>query len=247
MFAAIVVLAVFYIVAGWVAYAMGDATPIWLQNAIAITKYAVSCLSCLTVWTIWDERIDNRDIYLLRAAFTFLVCADTCMVLLFPFINRVNPSLAGTIQTVGIIFFMIVQTCFIVRHSRETLKLLRTGNRRTTVKNIAVEILILMCVTIPVVAAVYFSTKKEVLVIVAYGVYVIFSLYTAWGVFRRDFYPKLNKWMIALGMTCFFLCDLNVGLSFVSKFADALVWMFYTPALVLLSYSGVKMANAKKS
>lgn len=64
-------------------------------------------------------------------------------------------------------------------------------------------------------------------------------------VFFHRFFPKKNSWMIALGVSCFFLCDVNVGLSFLSPFATTLVWMFYTPTLLLLSSSGIDFDKRK--
>jgi hypothetical protein len=68
-----------------------------------------------------------------------------------------------------------------------------------------------------------------------------------WGTLTRSFYPRLNAWLIALGITAFYLCDVSVGLAAdlanikderASAFLDNLVGFFYTPALTCLALSG---------
>lgn len=223
----------------------GHTVPVWFLNATCVVKFLASCTACAIACSIKDDRLDDQDAFLLRGAFSFLVGADFFMVLLSPVLINLKVTDSTLPQSIGMILFMVVQTILIIRHSRNTRKLYR-GSKRQVAKNVAIEVIIFMCAAIPVVAAFYFKTQKQPVVIVAYGLYVIVSLYTAWGTLRRGFFPRRNAWMIAIGMTCFFLCDFNIGLSFLVPFLGAFVWIFYTPALLLLSTSGIDFAGKKK-
>lgn len=243
----IAVLAFLYVPGDWAVYIlskMGVPVPAWSRIAIAGAKYLSSCLAFAVVWTTGEDRIDDRDIRLLRMAFAFLIAADFFMVALFPVLSALGRNPPEWINTAGMVFFMAVQTCLIARHLRNSRSLF-AGTRRAAVKNAAVELIILLAAAIPVTAAVSAAGKTALPVLAVYGVYLLLSLYTAWGVFRRGFYPPLNQWLIALGMTFFFLCDLNVGLSGLNDFATTLVWLFYTPALMMLSLSGVDFGKRK--
>ncbi len=87
-------------------------------------------------------------------------------------------------------------------------------------------------------------TARRVMIISIVAL-ALFYIAGDWTVFFHRFFPKKNSWMIALGVSCFFLCDVNVGLSFLSPFATTLVWMFYTPTLLLLSSSGIDFDKRK--
>lgn len=216
--------------------------PSWFLIATCVVKFLASCTACAIACSIKEDRIDAQDAFLLRGAFSFLVGADFFMVLLSPVLSNFKCALADLAKSIGIILFMVVQTILIIRHSRNTRRLYR-GTKLQVAKNVAIEIIIFLCAALPVVAAIYFKTQKSSIVFVAYGIYVIVSLYAAWGTLSRGFFPRRNAWMIAIGMTCFFLCDFNIGLSLPFPFFSAFVWIFYTPALLLLSTSGIDFAG----
>lgn len=240
----IILLAIFYISGDWILYLfqhMGITAPVSYMNAVALTKFCVSCLACAVVWLITkQERIDTRDIFLLRAAFCCIVAADFFMVLLYPVLKNLSLHPASWIQTTGIIFFMAVQTLLILRHLRGARELLSRG-KGAVAKHLAIDLALILIIAIPVIIALYVSTHQDLLVFLAYGVYIILSLAVAWGVFHRPFFPFYNKVLIASGMTAFFLCDASVGLSILSPLATAFVWVFYTPALLALAYSGIRV------
>ncbi len=95
---------------------------------------------------------------------------------------------------------------------------------------------------------------KVVLILAALGTALLItgtvSLWMGWGTLIRSFYPRLNAWFIAIGITNFYFCDISVGLStdLTGTTAGAilknLVGFFYTPALVLLALSGYRWAGA---
>ncbi len=245
---AIALLSLFYITGDWVSYAYiraGSSPAPAFAIAVAAAKYLASWLSCLFVWSIGNDRLDERDAFWLRAAFSFLVAADTFMVLLFPVLAALGRSPSEAFNAAGIICFMAVQTCLIVRHWRNARSAYRgpgrgeAGRKRALAKLAVTELFMVLIVAIPVTASYYLAARKPTPIMVVYGVYLVISLAVAWSALRRSFFPRRNAWMIALGMTSFFLCDVNVGLSGLSPVATPLVWTFYTPALILLAASGI--------
>lgn len=76
-----------------------------------------------------------------------------------------------------------------------------------------------------------------------YGIILCISLWA--GLTNRVLllYPKRNASMIAVGMACFFCCDVLVGLDGLLQsgrlwlVATSLIWVFYTPAIALLALS----------
>ncbi|MCD1653413.1 hypothetical protein K7J14_01705 [Treponema zuelzerae] len=245
MIISIVALALFYIAGDWAVYLFGKSkialAPAFLC-AVATAKYAASCLSFAVVCSTREDRLDNRDWFWLFFAFVFLILADFCMVFLYPVLAALDMNPPAELQTAGIICFMAVQTCLIVRHARNVrnhYRMIRNSPERSVAKSLSVEAAVLLIAAIPVVAAAYAANRNSLPVMIVYGIYVVLSLAAAWTVFFHRFFPKKNSWMIALGVSCFFLCDVNVGLSFLSPFATTLVWMFYTPTLLLLSSSGI--------
>lgn len=80
--------------------------------------------------------------------------------------------------------------------------------------------------------------------IFSYGLLLTTSLWMAWNTLGSGFFPKLNAWFIALGLTCHYLSDICIILkNNIEAFAPIgrpLVWTIYTPALIMLSLSGYK-------
>lgn len=238
----VLLLAAFYVAGDWIVYlrnAHKQAIPAAFLIAVAAAKFCVTTISFILVWNIDEDCIDRKDRFLQRLSFAFIMCADFCMVLLNPVLLALGIKTGDGIMTLGILFFMVVQTCLIVRHSRNTLSMYRS-DRHSLAGHVAIEVLLLLVTAIPAAGIIYLSTHKTNVIFMIYAFYLIISLYVAWGTIRRRFFPKKNAWMIAIGMTCFFLCDLNIGLSTLSPLMNTFVWVFYTPALLLLALSGVK-------
>jgi hypothetical protein len=83
------------------------------------------------------------------------------------------------------------------------------------------------------------------LVIIAglYGIILSISLWAGLTSYILGLFPYKNSSMIAIGMLCFYFCDISVGLDGLLGsgtawvFATSLTWIFYTPAITLLALS----------
>jgi hypothetical protein len=77
-----------------------------------------------------------------------------------------------------------------------------------------------------------------------YASLLISSLYCSLNTVKNSFYPLYSALFIGIGMFLFFMCDLNVGLFNILKNSELnfltgfLIWFFYAPSQLLLSFSG---------
>lgn len=185
-------------------------------------KYGTVFIFFLTSLFIKNQS-NLQDIILLRIALFFTLCADTCLLI----INH---------YSLGIVFFIIVQTIYIVRHS--------------IISKINIKLL-LIPVSIIFVSPVFISIvsntlqKIDAMLIqlgIIYGTVLITGLLIA---------QKCHN-IISYAMILFFLCDINVALSYVLYFypiyvlnipmdyiTNFLIWTFYFPSQLLLTLSGM--------
>lgn len=230
-----------FVAADWIVYYFCDIKKLegtcsfsMYQN---ITKFCTTCLNALLAWIIVNDGIDRRDTILLSLAFAFTVLADFFLKILY----NTDPSGRDNYLLAGIITFMIVQTFYIIRHSRN-MKGYFIYDSGIIKKNVFTEALWFILIAAAVSVIIYLRPKPLTATVLIYAAFLITSLATAWGTIRRSFYPRKNAWMIAIGLTCFFCCDVNVGISILpdTPIANNVIWMFYTPALMLLSLSGYR-------
>jgi len=82
-----------------------------------------------------------------------------------------------------------------------------------------------------------------------YGIVLSISLWAGLAANTLELLPKRNSVMVAVGMICFYCCDVLVGLDAVMEaglpwlWANSLIWIFYIPALVLLALSCYRYNN----
>lgn len=201
-------------------------------------KY-IGIILCLIMSFIIDERgHDKEDTKLLQLAFCFTAAADLCLVVL-------------DYNALGMFLFCFVQMIYIVRH------------RRGIKKKYKLYIIIVTIILITSVCKLVTSNmgitnleynrinEKLIMIGCVYSVLLTCSLYTAWKTFNGNFYPRYSCVLISIGMTLFFLCDINVAISGIASniivkgidvesFSKFLVWIFYLPSQVLLALSGYR-------
>ncbi|WP_164880693.1 lysoplasmalogenase family protein [Clostridium manihotivorum] len=177
---------------------------------------------------IGTKGYDNADRNLLQLAFFFTSIADFFLII-------------KNYYTLGVLFFILVQVTYIIRHSRK---------KFFNSKYIMVDILVFAAL---ITTAILFKPdcidNSLYIIALIYGYFLLNSLIIAWSTLSKEFYKKVSSFMIAIGMTLFFLCDINVGLyQFLVLCYDTpsleiiyfLVWFFYLPSQLLLSLSGYK-------
>lgn len=185
-------------------------------------KYGTVFIFFLTSLFI-NNQSNLPNLLLLRIALFFTLCADTCLLI----VNH---------YSLGIVFFIIVQTIYIVRHSI-------IGKINIKLLLIPVAIIFISPVFISIVSM--YLPKIDATLIqlgIIYGTVLITGLLVA---------QKCPK-IISYAMILFFLCDINVALSYVLYFypiyvlnismdciTNFLIWTFYFPSQLLLTLSGM--------
>jgi hypothetical protein len=210
--------------------------------------YARSILCALMVALIGHASVDRRDQLVLGGAFVLTLAGDYCLVL-----N--DYTLPGTA------IFAVVHVLLIYRHARGLLASLAPAERsRTILFSVVTGIVAYGGSLILVIAVSGILQRTGMFAIdVAYLALLATSLWVGWGTLIRRFFDRRNAWYIAIGMTCFYFCDVIVGLSTalmgnpdpaqarVGQVLHNLVGFFYTPALVLLAYSGYRWRKVDRA
>lgn len=168
---------------------------------------------------IGSEGLDRRDRVLVQAARFFTLIADYYLVI----VNNVE---------YGILAFCLVQMLYIARH-----KFMKKIKVHMLLGIILLSIMFILLV-INIDAK---NLSKELVILGAvYGTLLVTSLYSA---------IKTRRYLIAIGMFLFFMCDLNVALfNLIGSFSfysvrlefivGFLIWLFYLPSQLLLTLSG---------
>jgi hypothetical protein len=197
--------------------------------------YARTVLCFVLVVLIGPTAVSLTDRRWLGAAFVVTSIADYFVIL-------------ADEMALGTLTFMVVHGIFIVRHARGLRASFAPEERGRTIRCMAIT----GVVAFGGAGAVLLGTASilrggGVLAIdCVYVLVLAVSLWMAWGTLIRRYYPRYNAWLIAIGMTSFFFCDVSVGLAAAlaghpsGSILGNLVGMFYTPALVLLAFSGFR-------
>jgi len=195
--------------------------------------YARTVLCAVLVAMIGPARLDDRDLGLLGGAFAVTLVADYCLILhdwMIP----------------GTLLFVVVHGLLIARHARGFAASLRPPARARTLRLLALTALgayggaaAIIAAVAPILDRVHmFALDAGYLCVVAT------SMWMGWGTLFRGAYARGNAVYIAIGMTCFFCCDVAVGIAAALDGRPAgavltnMVGLFYSPALILLAYSG---------
>jgi hypothetical protein len=211
-------------------------------------KYCVTLICVMVAWKAQSHSISPTDTRLLRAAFLFVAVADFFLVVLCGIFE--NSRLQLAFFAVGVIAFTVVQILLIIRHVGA---ICRRVEPSISHRRIAVTLRIVTAVmlyTPGLVATVVFWPHIAVLgwfavVGMIYAFLLLTSVWAAWGAVIGSLYSSNHSLMIAIGMTFFLFCDLCVGsqlffTNWLVNITSGLVWLFYTPALLLLAISGCR-------
>ncbi|EJO5348746.1 hypothetical protein NRP93_002879 [Clostridium botulinum] len=199
----------------------------------------ISIIICFAITLSIKENIyDKKDLTILRLALFFTVLADFNMLILEKF-------------QLGILFFIIVQSLYIIRHGR-----FKDINGIVKFNYKVIYFFIFYLVIFIIFKSLNVFSKESTILYMAfiYSLLLIQSLITAYKTFSNNFFEKKTCTIISMGITLFFLCDLNVALSNISFYLISIkcvqnlqnvflnfIWFFYLPSQILLSLSGIKI------
>lgn len=192
-----------------------------------LLKYISILIFFLTSLLIGKKGHSLTDTHLLQSALLFTLCADTCLLILNYF-------------KLGIFFFCIVQILYIIRHTF----LYHINIRKDKLFIYLILIVILSFILNIILPETVDSQLYKVAIV--YAILLTTSL----------LFALRYKGLIAYGLILFFLCDINVALSYLIHsysiyifhiplrfITSFLVWIFYFPSQLLLTLSGFKNFN----
>jgi hypothetical protein len=182
-------------------------------------KYSTIIICFILSLFIGSDGYDKKDKFLVQCARLFTVFADYFLVIL------------GNYRY-GIFCFCIVQIMYIIRHSN----LAKVNLYYCTLSVILVMVIVIILLT--KFNLIDFNMELVVEGSV-YGGILLFSLYIA---------LKTKRYLIAVGMFLFFMCDINVAIYNFYKEAIIcfLIWLFYLPSQLLLTLSGFNTKYLKQ-
>lgn len=206
----------------------------------------ISIVICfaITLFISKHNIYDRVDITILRLALFFTTVADFNMVILQN-------------NKVGILFFIIVQSLYIIRHGRFI-----DINGQVQYKHKDIYMFILYIFIFVFIKNINIFSRENTILSLAlmYTLLLIQSLITAYKTFNNNFFQPVTCKIISIGITLFFLCDLNVGFSNISFYLLniqhiknleniflPLIWFFYLPSQILISLSGYNVDPKHKS
>jgi hypothetical protein len=201
---------------------------------VRATKVAVSFLSAIMVFIIGKDGFDRKDSIRLVLAYAAIAIGDIFLVL--------------DINMVGMLVFAVAHIFFIIRNGSGLRGYLVAQSNVNRLWDIGTAVLILALMG-AVMGGFFLPAMGAGLMfymLLAYSLFLGVSLWAAWAAVRIRYMPKENAILVAIGLTCFFVSDLLVGVHFGTEpgrsqtLAIYLTWIFYTPGLVLPALSGYK-------
>ncbi|MFA5065610.1 MAG: lysoplasmalogenase family protein [Dehalococcoidia bacterium] len=202
---------------------------------VRATKVAVSFISAILVFIIGRDGFNRGDTKRLVLAYAAIAVGDIFLVF--------------DINMIGMAVFAIAHVFFIMRNGwglKGYLTQKSTANRTWDI----ITALFILALAGGMMFGYFLPTMGPGLMFYLLLVYSIFlgvSLWAAWAAVRIGFMPKANAWLVAIGLSCFFVSDLLVGVHFATQpgqfqtCAIYITWLFYTPGLVLPALSGYRM------
>jgi len=209
----------------------------------AYVKPLVSLLCLVLVILSFRWRLNNRDFKQLLLSFLCILIVDISMSIYVYADPDVDTSI---IFLVGAALSIVAHIILIIRHAK-SFKFMRTtltGKTCSPWKNLLFPLYFF----VPVVALLVFLSPmlikvNQFLPSLAYALILTVSLWVAWEVVRRKMFPPVNSWLIAAGVTSWFVTEVvgvvhNIQIGFLSDISVPLTWHFYMPAILLLALSG---------
>ncbi len=217
----------------WVNYFTGSST---IYPAYA--KSAVSILCALIAFLAIKNDLGKRDFWLLAASFVCIIIVDVTMSI---YVYSANKALGQSVFFVGAALSILAHVLLIIRHAKGFKFLKEKGS---TLSRVGFPLAFFMpVIVIFIILSPFLMKVGQFWPSLIYALIITASLWVAWEAFRHHLFPRANAWLIALGVTAWFGCELtgvvhNIEIGQLSDLAMNMTWLFYMPAILLLALSG---------
>jgi len=205
----------------------------------AYAKPAVSILCALIAFLAVRDGLGKRDFRYLAIAFVCIIIVDVTMSI---YVYSANKALGASVFLVGAALSIVAHVLLIFRHAKG-FKFLKEG-KGSLLSRLAFPLAFyLPVIAIFIVLIPFLNKVGQFWPSLIYAIIITTSVWVAWEAFRHQLFPRTNAWLIALGVTFWFGCELvgvvhNIEIGALSTLAMNLTWHFYMPAILLLALSG---------
>jgi hypothetical protein len=202
---------------------------------VKILKLMASFLCAFLVWTTFGDKYSISDSKKIKAVFLVIFIGDIAF-------NTGNPM-------IGVAIFSIAQILLINRNSNGFFTYLRSESSK---KSEPFMIITAISLLIGNTLLLYFIFFKRLGLspiffgFTGYSMLLCVSLWIAWLTKKIRYFTPRNSLMISIGMTCFYLGDIVVGIGMIISdpplrvIVTSLIWILYAPSIILLSLSSYK-------
>jgi len=217
----------------WVNYFTGSST---IYPAYA--KPVVSTLCALIAFLALKNNLGKRDFWLLSATLICIVIVDVTMSI---YVYSANKAFGQSVFFVGAALSIVAHVLLLIRHAKGFKFLKEKGS---TLSRVGFPLaFFLPVIVIFVILSPFLMKVGQFWPSLIYALIITASLWVAWEAFRHHLFPRANAWLIALGVTAWFGCELvgvvhNIEVGQISDLAMNGTWIFYMPAILLLALSG---------
>ena len=190
-------------------------------------------LASIIAWTVGWDGLSQQDSRRMKWAFVFACLGEA--------------AFAFRLWIAGLAMFAVCQLLLILRNSTGLSRSLKhsTGIRK---KNLLLSgiMIAIMFITGLLLSRALTGLNSIVFAVLIYWSILNISLFSGFSCVILELLPRKNAAMAAAGVACFYCCDILVGLDSLLEpglpwlLANSFIWIFYIPALVLLSLSCFK-------
>jgi len=203
----------------------------------AFAKPTVSILCALIAFLAWRQNLSQKDFAWVAVSFICIVIVDVTMSI---YVYSPDKALGSSVFYIGAALSIVAHILFIIRHAKG-FKFLTA--KRSGLSKWGFPLAFYLPVIAIFIALIPFLNKVgQFWPSLIYAIILTTSVWVAWEAFRNRSFPRTNAWLIALGVTFWFACELvgvvhNIEIGFLSTLAMNLTWHFYMPAILLLAFS----------
>ncbi len=205
-------------------------TQIYAVFPVEYIKRIIVLLAAALVWLAGSNSISRQDNRLMKLLFVWIVLGELLFLQGLPV-----PAIA---------FFAASQLLLIKRHSAALfLHLKKTSPAQSLMLTLTGMVLLMLLLFILLYMRRYHIAPGLFIGGAIYGIILCTSLWSGLANYSLVLFPRKNAAMVALGMLCFFCCDICVAMDgllyrdFVWLLARSFIWIFYAPAITLLALS----------
>ncbi len=217
----------------------------------AFAKPTVSILCALIAIFSLRTSLGKKDYRLVLLAFICIIITDVTMSM---FVYLPATTLTQIAFYIGAGLSIAAHVILVIRHACGfTFLAARKIKKKGWFYTLSLPVLIfLLVVGVILVLSKRLIEVGQFLPSLVYALTIAVSLWAAWEVVRRKLFPKPNAWLIALGVTFWFLTELvgvvhNIKIGALSEIAMNLTWIVYMPAILLLALSTWRWQDKEKN